>query len=135
MTPDRYWCTTVPHYFNFLFNMWDLNNFMGLIVKSKFCGFFVFFKFYNPTTRADFHLNTYLFICLLNDINHCISLFAELHVFSGPEVSNQSVHSHPAGSHHSLPRTWGSGGSAVYPCADYINQRSDLIRLSRLRWL
>lgn len=36
-------------------------------------------------------------------------LFTELHVFSGPEVSDQSVHSHTAGPHHSLPCTGGSG--------------------------
>lgn len=36
-------------------------------------------------------------------------LSAELHVFSGPEVSDQPVHSHTAGPHHSLPCTGSSG--------------------------
>lgn len=36
-------------------------------------------------------------------------LSTELHVFSGLEVSDQSVYSHTAGPHHSLPCTGGSG--------------------------
>lgn len=36
-------------------------------------------------------------------------LSAELHVFSGLEVSDQSVYSHTAGPHHSVPRTGSSG--------------------------
>lgn len=38
-------------------------------------------------------------------------LSAELHVFSGTEVSDQSVNSHTAGPHHSLPCTGGSGNT------------------------
>lgn len=40
-------------------------------------------------------------------------LSTELHVLSGPEVSDQSVHSHTAGPHHSLPCT-GSSGKTRY---------------------
>lgn len=47
---------------------------------------------------------------VFNDVCTCvIFLPAELHVFSGPEVSDQPVHSHTAGPHHSLPCSGGSG--------------------------
>lgn len=36
-------------------------------------------------------------------------LSTELHVFSGPEVSDQPVNSHTSGPHNSLPRQRGSG--------------------------
>ena len=38
-------------------------------------------------------------------------LSAELHVFSGAEVSDQPVNCHTAGPHHSLPCTGGSGNT------------------------
>lgn len=38
-----------------------------------------------------------------------VFLSAELHVFSGLEVSDQSFYSHTAGPHHSLPRTGSPG--------------------------
>lgn len=41
-------------------------------------------------------------------------LSTELHVFSGPEVSDQSVHSHTAGPHHSLPCTGSSGKTRAH---------------------
>lgn len=44
-------------------------------------------------------------------------LSPELHVLSGLEVSDQPVHSHPAGPHHRLPRTGGPGESADGPTA------------------
>lgn len=45
--------------------------------------------------------------------NVCVHFVsAELHVFSGPKVSDQPVHCHTAGTHHSLPRTGGSGKAA-----------------------
>lgn len=41
-------------------------------------------------------------------------LSAELHVFSGAEVSDQPVNSHTAGPHHSLPCTGGSGNTHTH---------------------
>lgn len=56
--------------------------------------------------------------CMFLRVSHFLS--TELHVFSGPEVSNQSVHSHTAGSHHSLPCTGSSGKTHAHthPQAD-----------------
>lgn len=45
-------------------------------------------------------------------------LSTELHVFSGFEVSDQSVYSHSAGPHHSLPCTGGSGKTHAHTSTD-----------------